>query len=104
MSEKLGAGVLQRKTAEEESRPAVQALAGEHGGSRRPWGWATVMQICRLIIVGLLASIVSLASVGGLLSKVCFTSYCTSLKKLQPIVYGLYLFVCPGYANCTARI
>ena len=49
------------------------------------------MQICRLIIVGLLASVVSLASVGGLLSKVCFTSYFTSLKKLQPIVYGLYL-------------
>ena len=32
MSEKLGAGVLQRKTAEEESRPAVQALPPSAGG------------------------------------------------------------------------
>ena len=70
---------------------ARRSQAGEHGGSRRPWGWATVMQICRLIIVGLLASVVSLASVGGLLSKVCFTSYFTSKTKLQPKTYGLYL-------------
>ena len=32
MSEKLGAGVLQRKTAEEEPRPAVQALPPSAAG------------------------------------------------------------------------
>mgnify|MGYP006883833800 CR=1 FL=1 len=52
-------------------RSMARRQAGEHGGPRRPWGWATMVQICRLIIVGLLASVVSLASVGGLLSKVC---------------------------------
>ena len=51
------------------------------------------MQICRLIIVGLLASVVSLASVGGLLSEVCFTSD-SLLKEATAIYTSAYNCLC----------